>query len=71
MFEVYNMGIGFCVVVAEADVPATLAILAGHHRAASVIGYAIADPTKSVHLPQYKLVGSGKRFRPASEGAAL
>jgi phosphoribosylformylglycinamidine cyclo-ligase len=71
MFEVYNMGIGFCVVVAEADVAATLAILARHHREALVIGYAIADPTKSVHLPQHKLVGSGKRFRPASEGAAL
>jgi len=65
MFEVYNMGIGFCVIVAEADLEATLAILARHHRAASVIGYAIADPTKSVHLPQHKLVGSGKRFRPA------
>jgi phosphoribosylformylglycinamidine cyclo-ligase len=65
MFEVYNMGIGFCVVVAQADVAATLAILARHHREASVIGYAIADPTKSVHLPQHKLVGSGKRFRPA------
>jgi phosphoribosylformylglycinamidine cyclo-ligase len=65
MFEVYNMGIGFCVIVAEPDVAATLAILARHHRAASVIGYAIADPAKSVHLPQHKLVGTGKRFVPA------
>ena len=62
MFEVYNMGIGFCVIVAEGDVEATLAILARHHRAASVIGYAVADPAKSVHLPQHKLVGRGKRF---------
>jgi phosphoribosylformylglycinamidine cyclo-ligase len=65
MFEVYNMGIGFCVVVAEADVAATLAILARHNRQASVIGHAIADPEKSVQLPQYKLVGQGKRFRRA------
>jgi phosphoribosylformylglycinamidine cyclo-ligase len=65
LFEVYNMGIGFCVIIAEADVEATLAILARHHRAASVIGYAIADPTKPVHLPQHKLVGSGKKFRRA------
>ncbi|MBV9827892.1 MAG: phosphoribosylformylglycinamidine cyclo-ligase [Alphaproteobacteria bacterium] len=65
MFEVYNMGIGFCVVVAEADAAATLAILERHGRAASVIGHAVADPDKSVHLPQYKLIGRGKRFFPA------
>jgi phosphoribosylformylglycinamidine cyclo-ligase len=65
MFEVYNMGIGFCVVVAAADIAATLAILARHGRAASVIGHAIADAGKSVHLPQHRLVGRGKRFRPA------
>ena len=64
MFEVYNMGIGFCAVVPEADADATLAILARHNRQASVIGRAVADPTKSVHLPQYNLVGQGKRFRP-------
>lgn len=65
MFEVFNMGIGFCVVVGQADVAATLAILARHDRQASVIGQAIADPTKAVQLPQYKLVGRGKRFAPA------
>jgi phosphoribosylformylglycinamidine cyclo-ligase len=65
MFEVYNMGIGFCVIVAEADSDRTLAILAGHGRQASVIGHAIADPTKSVRLPREKLVGAGKKFRPA------
>ncbi|HVB17538.1 MAG TPA: phosphoribosylformylglycinamidine cyclo-ligase [Stellaceae bacterium] len=65
MFEVYNMGIGFCVVVAEAQVEPALAILARHQRQASVIGYAFADPEKSVHLPQYGLIGRGKRFQPA------
>jgi phosphoribosylformylglycinamidine cyclo-ligase len=65
MFEVYNMGIGFCVVVAEGDADATLAILANHGRRASVIGHAVVDPTKSVQLPREKLVGTGKRFRPA------
>ncbi len=65
MFEVYNMGVGFCVIVTEADVAATLAILARHHRQAWVIGHAIADPTKSVRLPQHRLVGRGKRFGPA------
>jgi phosphoribosylformylglycinamidine cyclo-ligase len=65
MFEVYNMGIGFCVVVGEADVDATLAILARHGRRASVIGHAVGDPSKSVQLLREKLVGAGKRFRPA------
>lgn len=65
MFEVYNMGIGFCVVVAEGDADQTLAILAQHGRQASVIGQAVADPTRSVQLPREGLVGTGKRFRVA------
>ena len=65
MFEVYNMGIGFCVVVAEEDADRTVAILASQGREAAVIGHAIADPTRSVRLPREKLVGTGKRFRPA------
>lgn len=64
MFEVYNMGIGFCAVVGEAGVAASLASLARHRRQASVIGHAIADPTRSVRLTQYGLVGRGKRFAP-------
>jgi phosphoribosylformylglycinamidine cyclo-ligase len=65
MFEVFNMGVGFCVVVAAADAETTLTILGRHGRNASVIGYAIADPDKSVHLVQHGLVGRGKRFQPA------
>ncbi len=65
MFEVYNMGIGFCVVVGEADAAAALAILSRHGRQATVIGRAVADAAKSVHLPQHRLIGQGKRFRPA------
>jgi phosphoribosylformylglycinamidine cyclo-ligase len=65
MFEVYNMGIGFCVVVGEADAGATLAILARHGRQAAVIGHAVTDPGRSVRLPRQHLVGRGKRFHPA------
>jgi phosphoribosylformylglycinamidine cyclo-ligase len=65
MFEVYNMGIGFCVVVAKADANRVLAILTQHGRKASVIGRAVADPTKSVQLPGEGLIGTGKKFRPA------
>ena len=65
MFEVYNMGIGFCVILPERDANAALAILQRHGREASVIGHVVADPEKSVHLPREKLVGRGKRFAPA------
>jgi phosphoribosylformylglycinamidine cyclo-ligase len=64
MYEVYNMGIGFCVILAEGDADAALAILKRHGRDARVIGYAVADRTKSVYLPQQRLIGTGKRFRP-------
>ncbi len=64
MYEVYNMGIGFCVILAEHDADSALAILKRQGRDARVIGYAVADRTKSVYLPQQRLIGTGKRFRP-------
>ena len=62
MFSVFNMGIGFCAVVAEADAGLALSILGGHGKRAQRIGYAIADPARSIRLPQQKLVGRGKHF---------
>jgi phosphoribosylformylglycinamidine cyclo-ligase len=64
MYEVFNMGIGFCVILPERDVDAALAILKRHGREASAIGHVIADAGKSVHLPQERLIGRGKKFRP-------
>jgi phosphoribosylformylglycinamidine cyclo-ligase len=64
MFEVFNMGIGFCVILPERDVDAALAILKRHGRRALVIGHLVADAGKSVHLPQERLIGRGKKFRP-------
>jgi phosphoribosylformylglycinamidine cyclo-ligase len=63
MFEVYNMGIGFCVVVAERDRDAVLSILGRHGRRARVIGRIIDDDSKGVYLPHQRLVGHGKEFR--------
>jgi len=65
MFEVYNMGVGFCVVVGETDVGLVLSILEKHKRKAWVIGKVIDDPTKGVYLPRQGLVGHKKRFHPA------
>jgi phosphoribosylformylglycinamidine cyclo-ligase len=65
MFEVYNKGVGFCVLAAERDAAAILAILQRHGRRAQIIGHVIADAGKGVHLPAEGLVGHGKSFRRA------
>jgi phosphoribosylformylglycinamidine cyclo-ligase len=63
MYEVFNMGVGFCVVAAERDCAAILTILQRHGRSAHVIGHVVADESKSVHLSAQGLLGQGKRFR--------
>jgi phosphoribosylformylglycinamidine cyclo-ligase len=63
MFEVYNMGVGFCVLVAEKDRAATLAVLQRHGRRAGVIGRVIEDESKGVYLSAQKLTGHDKQFR--------
>jgi phosphoribosylformylglycinamidine cyclo-ligase len=63
MFAVYNMGVGFCVLAADQDAGAILAILERHRRRARVIGRVIEDDSVGVHLPAENLIGHGKRFR--------
>src|SRR5215471_21099666 len=63
MHQVYNMGIGFCVLAAEKDRDPVLSVLQRHGRRAQVIGRVIADDSKGVYLPRQKLVGHGKAFR--------
>jgi phosphoribosylformylglycinamidine cyclo-ligase len=62
MFEVFNMGVGFCVLAAERDCPQIMAILQRHGRPARVIGHVIADDAKGVYLRHQRLIGHGKRF---------
>ncbi len=62
MFEVFNMGIGFCYVVDPAAVDQTLSILKKYGRHAQQIGHAVADPNKVVRVPQRNLVGRHKTF---------
>jgi phosphoribosylformylglycinamidine cyclo-ligase len=63
MFSVFNMGIGFCAVVAEKDAERAASILGGRGRRAWRIGHAVADAKRRVSLPQYGLMGQGKHFR--------
>jgi phosphoribosylformylglycinamidine cyclo-ligase len=63
MYSVFNMGIGFCAVVAEADADRALSILSSEGKRAHRIGYAVADPGRHVRLVKQGLVGQGKHFR--------
>jgi phosphoribosylformylglycinamidine cyclo-ligase len=63
MFEVYNMGVGFCVLAEPSKASLVLSILEQHGRKAWVIGEVIDDPTKGVYLPRHRLRGHKKHFR--------
>ena len=65
MYQVYNMGVGFCVLVSEPDRDHALTILRHHGRRAHVIGRVIEDDSKGVYLPRHKLIGHGKMFKEA------
>lgn len=63
MFEVFNMGIGFCYVVGPKDEMHTISILKSHGRDARRIGYAVSDPKQHVRIHQRNLLGYHKTFR--------
>ena len=62
MFEVYNMGVGFCVIVDPTKAGIVLSVLEQHGRKAWVIGEVIDDPTRGVYLPRHRLSGHAKHF---------
>jgi phosphoribosylformylglycinamidine cyclo-ligase len=65
MWEVFNMGCGFCCVVSPGDAEAALALLAEHHAGAAVIGEVTAN-AGVVELPRAGLEGRrGEGFRRA------
>jgi phosphoribosylformylglycinamidine cyclo-ligase len=61
LYEVFNMGCGFCCVVPEAEADAAVALLSGHHPGAAVIGHA-TDIAGAVELPQQRLRGTRDGF---------
>jgi phosphoribosylformylglycinamidine cyclo-ligase len=56
MWEVFNMGCGFCVVVPQAEADAAVALLAQRHPGSAVIGAATPE-NGVVELPQAGLAG--------------
>ncbi len=64
LYEVFNMGCGFCCVVPAADAEAALAILEGRHPGSAVIG-SVTDHAGVVELPGLGLVGRDGGFAAA------
>jgi phosphoribosylformylglycinamidine cyclo-ligase len=62
MFSVYNMWIGFCIVVPEREIERVISIIKSHQKNAHRIGYAIADGQAQVDIRPAKLMGKGKKF---------
>ncbi|MBV9312014.1 MAG: hypothetical protein JOZ73_14375 [Solirubrobacterales bacterium] len=56
MWEVFNMGCGFCVIVAPQEVDAALELLESHHPGAAVIG-AVNDEAGRVRITPLRLAG--------------
>jgi phosphoribosylformylglycinamidine cyclo-ligase len=62
MYFTYNMGIGFCIILAPEDADAAHAIARKHKAQSYTIGHTVNDPEKKVHLPSVKLVGFDDKF---------
>lgn len=63
MFVVYNMGVGFCIVVSPEGADQTLAIIQRHGKNAGIIGRVIEDEHQTVYLTQKRLKGNDKVFQ--------
>ena len=62
MRTVFNMGIGFCAIVAETEVEKALDVIKGTGLEAWHIGHAVADAERRVWLRGEGLVGRSKQF---------
>jgi len=63
MYHVFNMGVGFCVVVPPGEADRVLEICREHGREARVLGEAVEDPERKLALPGPGLVGRGGAFK--------
>ncbi len=62
MYQVYNMGIGFCIVLPEDEVDHAMQIAEKHDAGCYEIGRTFKDPDKTVILEQPRLQSDGRRF---------
>ena len=62
MFQVFNMGVGLCLVVREEDTGTVLEIAAKHDVAAWRLGQAVKSPERRIRLGPHNLESVGDRF---------
>jgi phosphoribosylformylglycinamidine cyclo-ligase len=62
MYATFNMGIGFCIVVAQAQQQAALAALKGAGEQPARIGWVTGRPGRNVIIPAAGLTGHGDAF---------
>ncbi len=62
MYTVFNMGIGFCLVVVPQDVERVLSLLQQAGEEPCILGKATDDHHKAVTLPRQKIVGTDHAF---------
>jgi phosphoribosylformylglycinamidine cyclo-ligase len=67
MFQVYNMGIGFCVVVAEKDVERIINVAVEHGSQAWRIGTAVASAERTITIEPRGLTSRAGQLMPISE----
>lgn len=64
MYATFNMGIGFCAVVAKSDQQAAMTALRAVGEEPVRIGWVTARPGRTVSIPRAALVGQGDAFEP-------
>ncbi|MEA1894769.1 MAG: phosphoribosylformylglycinamidine cyclo-ligase [Euryarchaeota archaeon] len=62
MYQVYNMGIGFCIVLPADEVESAMQIAEKHGRSCYEIGSTFKDPVKTVILEEQRLRSDGSQF---------
>ncbi|RMD51966.1 MAG: phosphoribosylformylglycinamidine cyclo-ligase [Nitrospirae bacterium] len=62
MFRVFNMGIGFCIVLDRGDVKHTLNLCSREGLEGFELGYAVKDRDKKILIKEKSLIGFGDRF---------
>ncbi len=62
MYQVYNMGIGFCIVLPADEVDSAVRIAEKHGKGCYEIGSTFKDPAKTVVLEEARLRSAGSQF---------
>ena len=62
MFRVFNMGVGFCLVVAASSADAVMAAVQVYGKKAAIMGHVVADAERRIVIEPKGLIGAGKQF---------